>query len=93
MLVPLPASKHRRPEEDQGLGEGGDVSWGHTTLEMPLKHSRGDAQRAVASADAESRTGVRAGGGGVGVSHRWTGVCRCAVTGADEDTEGWGKQH
>lgn len=58
MLVPLPGSKHRRPEDEQNLGEGGDVGWGHITLKMPLNHSSGDAQGAVAFSGMESKSEI-----------------------------------
>lgn len=31
-------------EDEQGLGEGGDLSFGYSTLEMPLRHSSQDVQ-------------------------------------------------
>lgn len=69
-----------------GLEEGDDIGWGHTALELSLKHSSGDAPRAVASTDVESRTEVRAGGRDVGVSRTGTCTHECADTDTDEKT-------
>lgn len=82
----LACEQARRPEEEQGLEEGDDIGWGHTALEMSLKHSSGDALGAVASTDVESRTEVGAGGGDVGVSRTGTGTQERAVTGTDKKT-------